>query len=161
MENSKIKTYTREGFEELVEEFNRRKGEERNRIKEAIATAKGFGDLSENAEYDAARNEQSQNEARINELEELIRNASVIDESTLDTTVVNLGSIVLVENVANGRKIEYTLVGSNQVDPASYKISDSSPVGAGLVGKREGDVVQIEIPRGTVTYKILEITRHR
>ena len=156
-----IKYYSAEGLQKLKDELNYLITKERPAASAAIAEARDKGDLSENAEYDAARNEQSQNEARINELEELIRNASVIDESTLDTTVVNLGSIVLVENVANGRKIEYTLVGSNQVDPASYKISDSSPVGAGLVGKREGDVVQIEIPRGTVTYKILEITRHR
>ena len=147
MENSKVKTYTQEGYDKLVAELEWRKGEERDRIKDSIAVARSFGDLSENAEYDAARNEQAHNEARIRELESLIENANIIDESLIDTTVVNVGSVVLVEIVATGKQIEYTIVGTNEADPVSGKISDVCPVGIALVGKRAGDVVTAVIVR--------------
>ena len=160
MENSKVKTYTQEGYDKLVAELEWRKGEERDRIKDSIAVARSFGDLSENAEYDAARNEQAHNEARIRELESLIENANIIDESLIDTTVVNVGSVVLVESVATGKQIEYTIVGTNEADPVSGKISDVCPVGVALVGKRAGDVVTAVLPRGTASYKILHVSRH-
>lgn len=161
MENSKVKTYTQEGYNKLVAELEWRKGEERDRIKDSIAIARSFGDLKENAEYDAARNEQAQNEARISELESLIENATIIDESLIDTTVVNVGSVVLVEVDGTGRQVEYTIVGTNEADPLSGKISDVCPVGQALVGKRAGDVVTAVLPKKTATYKILHVSRHK
>ena len=129
------------------------------KIKEAIAVAKGFGDLSENAEYDEARNEQAKNEARIKELEELLENAVILDESTIDTSVVSLGSTVKVLNAAMNAEITYDLVGSNEANPLEGKISDQSPIGAALIGKRAGDEVAVEVPNGTVQMKVLEVSR--
>ena len=152
---AEILKYTQEGFEKLKEEYEFRTKEERERIKVAIAEARSFGDLSENAEYDEARNEQAKNEARIKELEELIQHAVVVDESQFDAEVVGLGSTVLV--VKNGKEVEYKIVGSNEADPFANKISDMSPVGKGLIGARKGDEVQVAIPAGTITLKVLDV----
>ena len=133
--------YTREGFEKLKQEYDFRSKEERERIKVAIAEARSFGDLSENAEYDEARNEQAKNEARIKELEELIQHAVVVDDSQFDSEVVGLGSFVKVERA--GETFEYKIVGSNEADPFDNKISDMSPVGRGLIGAKKGDTVQV------------------
>ena len=152
---AEILKYTQEGFEKLKEEYEFRTKEERERIKVAIAEARSFGDLSENAEYDEARNEQAKNEARIKELEELIQHAVVVDESQVDAEVVSLGSTVLVEK--NGKKVEYKIVGSNEADPFANKISDLSPVGKGLVGARKGAVVEVKTPAGVVAMKVLDV----
>ena len=152
---AEILKYTQEGFEKLKNEYAFRTKEERERIKVAIAEARSFGDLSENAEYDEARNEQAKNEARIKELEELIQHAVVVDESETDETVVGLGSAVKVER--NGVEVEYKIVGSNEADPFANKISDMSPVGKGLLGAKTGDTVQIEIPAGMITLKVLDV----
>lgn len=147
--------YTQEGFDKLQEEFDWRVKEERERIKVAIAEARSFGDLSENAEYDEARNDQAKNEARIKELEELIQHAVVVDESQLDAEVVGLGSSVKVEK--NGKEIEYKIVGSNEADPFANKISDISPVGKALIGARKGDTVCVEAPAGVMHMTVLDV----
>ncbi len=159
MAKGKQMLYTQQGYQELVEELRRRRVEERDKIKKDIAEARSFGDLSENAEYDAAREAQGKNEARIKELEELIENAVILDESSIDTSVVSLGSTVKVYNAAVDAEMTFSLVGSNEANPAENKISDQSPIGASLIGKREGDSINVEVPNGTVSLKLLEVTR--
>jgi transcription elongation factor GreA len=151
--------YTQQGYQELVEELRYLKIEKREKIKNDIAVARSFGDLSENSEYDEARNEQAKNEARIKELEELVENAVILDESQIDTSVISLGSNVKVFHEGLGRELSYDLVGSNEANPLEGKISDLSPIGAALIGKVAGDVVAIEVPNGTVTLKVLEVSR--
>jgi len=147
--------YTQEGFEKLKAEYEFRTKEERERIKVAIAEARSFGDLSENAEYDEARNEQAKNEARIKELDELIQHAVVVDDSEINAEVVGLGSCVKVER--NGNEVEYKIVGSNEADPFDNKISDMSPVGRALIGTKKGDTVCVEVPSGMVNLKVLDV----
>ena len=151
--------YTQQGYQELVDELHYLKHEKREKIKNDIAVARSFGDLSENSEYDEARNEQAKNEARIKELEELLDNAVILDESTIDTSVVSLGSSVTVLNVALGAEFTYDLVGSNESNPMEGKISDQSPIGAALIGKKEGDKVSVETPGGQVQLKVLKVSR--
>lgn len=150
-----ILKYTQEGFEKLKAEYEFRTKEERERIKVAIAEARSFGDLSENAEYDEARNEQAKNEARIKELDELIQHAVVVDDSEINSEVVGLGSCVKVER--NGNEVEYKIVGSNEADPFDNKISDMSPVGRALIGAKKGDTVCVEVPSGMVNLKVLDV----
>ncbi len=151
--------YTQEGYDLLVKELNYLKNEKREEIKEAIAVARSFGDLSENAEYDEARNDQAKTEARISELEELIENALIVDEEAIDVSLVNIGSTVKVLDVEENEEIEYSIVGSIEADPFAGKISDQSPIGKALVGSRVGDSVSVEVPDGTISLKILEVTR--
>ena len=150
--------YTQQGYQELVDELNYLKFEKREKIKNDIAVARSFGDLSENSEYDEARNEQAKNEARIKELEELVENAVILDESNIDTSVVSLGSAVKVRN-AEGVEISYDLVGSNESNPMEFKISDQSPIGAALMGKKAGDKVEVLTPGGVVRLEVVEVSR--
>ena len=159
MAKGKQMLYTQQGYQELVDELHRLKHEKREEIKNAIATARGFGDLSENAEYDEARNEQAKNETRIKELEELLENAVILDESSIDTSVISLGSTVKVYHEGMAREFIYDLVGSNESNPVEGKISDQSPIGEALIGKRAGDTVEVEVPNGTVCMKVLEVSR--
>ena len=159
MAKGKQTLYTQQGYQELVDELYRRTHEEREKIKNDIATARGFGDLSENAEYDAARNDQAKNEARIKELEELIENAVILDESNIDSSVISLGSTVKVLNKTVNVEFTYALVGSNEANPAEGKISDQSPIGAALINKKAGDEITVEVPNGTLVMKVLEVTR--
>lgn len=159
MAKGKQTLYTQQGYQELVDELYRRTHEEREKIKNDIATARGFGDLSENAEYDAARNDQAKNEARIKELEELIENAVILDESNIDSSVISLGSTVKVLNKTVNVEFTYALVGSNEANPAEGKISDQSPIGAALINKKAGDEITVEVPNGTLAMKVLEVTR--
>lgn len=159
MAKGKQMLYTQQGYQELVDELYRRTHEEREKIKNDIAVARSFGDLSENAEYDEARNDQAKNEARIKELEELIENAVILDESNVDTGVVSLGSSVKVADLDAGIESAYSLVGSNEANPMEGKISDQSPIGAALIGKKIGDSVNVEVPNGTVRLKVLEVSR--
>lgn len=152
---AEIMKYTQEGFAKLKEEYEFRSKEERERIKVAIAEARSFGDLSENAEYDEARNEQAKNEARIKELEELIQHAEVVADSAHDSETVGLGSTVKVDR--NGVIVEYKIVGSNEADPFSNLISDMSPVGKALVGAKKGSTVKIETPAGIVSMTLLDV----
>jgi transcription elongation factor GreA len=159
--NKKQMLYTPDGYRELVDELNYLKTVRREEIKADIATARSFGDLSENAEYDEARNEQARTEARIKELEELIENAVVVDEAEIDTSVVSLGSVVRVRDEADGEGTEYSLVGSNEANPLIGKISDQSPIGKKLMGTREGALIQVDAPIGTITLKVLSVTRSK
>jgi transcription elongation factor GreA len=159
MSNKKQMLYTQEGYKVLTDELNYLKTVKREEIKEAIAVAKGFGDLSENAEYDEARNEQAKTEARIKELEELIENAVVVDESKLDNGIVSLGSVVTVYDVEEDEDIKYSIVGSNEANPMEGKISDQSPIGRALMGAKEGDTVVVEVPYGTIHMEIKEVAR--
>ena len=154
---SKEQLYTQEGYQKLIDEFEFLTKVRREEIKVAIAEARSFGDLSENAEYDAARNEQAKTEARIQELEELIRNAKVVDEDTIDTSVVGIGSTVKIEK--DGVAFEYSIVGSNEADPSAFKISDQSPIGKKLIGTRAGVTVTVDVPSGKITLKVLEVSR--
>ena len=159
MAKAKQMLYTKEGFEALQAELKERQTIKREEIKEAIATARSFGDLSENSEYDAARNEQAQNEARILELQALIDNALIIDETKIDSSVVSIGSTVKVYDKEYDEEVEYSIVGSNEVDPLSCKISDQSPIGHALMGKSAGAEVSVDTPSGVIVLKVLEVTR--
>ena len=159
MATKKKMLYTQEGYDLLVKELDYLKKEKREEIKEAIAVARSFGDLSENAEYDEARNDQAKTEARIAELEELIENALIVDEEAIDASVANIGSTVKVLDIEEKEEIEYSIVGSIEADPFENKISDQSPIGKALVGSRVGDVVTVEVPSGSISLKILEVSR--
>ena len=159
MANNKQMLYTTEGYKVLTDELDYLKTVRREEIKEAIAVAKGFGDLSENAEYDEARNEQAKTEARIKELEELVANAVIVDESKLDTSVVSLGSLVTVYDVEEDEEITYSIVGSNEANPMDHKISDQSPIGKALMGAKAGETVVVEVPYGTIHMEIKNVTR--
>ena len=157
-ENMKQK-YTKQGYQDLVDELKYLKLTRREEIKEQIAVARGFGDLSENAEYDEARNEQAKVEARIQELESLIENAEIIDESTMDVRSISLGSIVKLFDEDFDEEITYSIVGSNQADPLENKISDQSPIGRALMGKKAGERVTVIAPAGELHFKVLEVAR--
>ena len=156
---SKQMMYTKEGYQALIDELKYLKGTKREEVKEAIAVARSYGDLSENSEYDEARNEQAKVEARIKELEELIENALIVDETNIDTNVISIGSSVKVFDKGLDKEIEYSIVGSNEVDPINKKISDQSPIGRALMGKTAGDEVSVDVPSGTIQLKVLEVTR--
>ena len=151
--------YTKQGYQDLVDELKYLKLTRREEIKEQIAVARGFGDLSENAEYDEARNEQAKVEARIQELEALIENAEIIDESNMDVRAISLGSVVKLYDEDFEEEITYSIVGSNQADPLEQKISDQSPIGRALMGKKAGDRVTVTAPAGELHFKVLEVAR--
>ncbi|MBQ1245390.1 MAG: transcription elongation factor GreA [Clostridia bacterium] len=151
--------YTKQGYQELVDELKYLKLTRREEIKEQIAVARGFGDLSENAEYDEARNEQAKVEARIQELENLIENAEIIDESAMDQRTISLGSVVRLYDEDENEELTYSIVGSNQADPLDMKISDQSPIGRALMGKRAGDRVIVAVPAGELHFHVQEVTR--
>ena len=157
-ENIKQK-YTKQGYQDLVDELKYLKLTRREEIKEQIAVARGFGDLSENAEYDEARNEQAKVEARIQELEALIENAEIIDETTMDVRSISLGSVVKLYDEDFEEEITYSIVGSNQADPLEQKISDQSPIGRALMGKKAGDRVTVTAPAGELHFTVLEVAR--
>ncbi|MBT8260217.1 MAG: transcription elongation factor GreA [Flavobacteriaceae bacterium] len=156
---SKISYYTEEGLKKLREELNQLKDIERPRASQAIAEARDKGDLSENAEYDAAKEAQGLLELKISKLEETLSNARLIDESQLDTSKALVLSTVKIKNQLNGMEMSYTLVAESEADLASGKISVNSPIGKGLLGKEVGDVAQIKVPNGTLKFDILDITR--
>ena len=159
MSTKKQMLYTPEGYKVLTDELNYLKTVRREEIKEAIAVAKGFGDLSENAEYDEARNDQAKTEARIKELEELVANAVIVDETKIDNSIVSLGSTVTVYDVEEDEEIVYSIVGSNEASPAELKISDMSPIGRALVGKKAGATVTVDAPYGNFEMDILKVER--
>ena len=151
--------YTKQGYQDLVDELKYLKLTRREEIKEQIAVARGFGDLSENAEYDEARNEQAKVEARIQELEALIENAEIIDETNMDVRSISLGSVVKLYDEDFDEEITYSIVGSNQADPLEKKISDQSPIGRALMGKKAGESVTVTAPAGELRFKVLEVSR--
>ncbi|MCP9199532.1 transcription elongation factor GreA [Gramella sp. GC03-9] len=156
---SKVSYYTPEGLKKLRDELNHLKDVERPKASQAIAEARDKGDLSENAEYDAAKEAQGLLEMKISKLEEVVANARVIDESQLDTSKVLVHSHVKIKNKTNGAEMEYKLVAQSEADLKSGKISVDSPIGKGLLGKQVGDTAEIEVPNGTVKFEVIEIWR--
>lgn len=146
---------TSEGFLELEEELNKLKNEDRPRIIEAIKDARAQGDLSENADYDAARNEQAEVEARIKEIEYMLANAKIIEKNV--SHIVGLGSNVDILYVDDDEHESYSIVGSMEADPFENKISNESPIGKAIIGKKEGDIVEISSPTGSYQIKIVKV----
>ena len=150
---------TQEGFDNLEKELNYLKTERRAEIAERIKVALGFGDLSENSEYDEAKNAQAANETKIADLENKIRHARIIDESEIDTKTVQIGNTVKIKDLEFDEDLEYTIVGSTEVDLANGKISNESPIGAALLGAKKNEVVEANTPGGIVKFKILSIKK--
>lgn len=148
-----------DGLAKLEEELNHLKVVKRKEIAEQIKTAISFGDLSENAEYDEAKNEQARIEGQISHLENMIRNAVVVEASEVSTTEVGVGSVVRVQDVDSGKETEYQVVGATEADPLAGRVSNESPIGAALMGGKKGKKVSFNIPDGTRTLKIMEIRR--
>ena len=160
MEDKKEILLTQEGYQKLEDELEILKTVRRREVADRIKVDISFGDISENAEYDEAKNEQAQVEERIIKLESMIRRAVIIDESKIDSNVVTIGSIVKVNDMDFEEEVEYTIVGSAEADPYEGKISNESPVGKALIGAHTGDVVDVEMPMGIMKYKVLEIQRN-
>ena len=154
---SKAVMLTLEGLKKLEEELDYLKGEKRKEIAEKIKIARSYGDLSENSEYDDAKNEQAILEARIVTVEATLKNAVLIDEEDISNEHVHVGSSVKLLNLRTDSEVTYKIVGSNEANPSQGKISDESPVGLALIGHSVGDAVEVEVPVGTVGFKILEI----
>ncbi len=150
---------THDGLKKLQDELEYLKVTGRMEIAEKIKIARGFGDLSENAEYDAAKDAQASMEERIAKIEEMLKNAKVIDEADVDTDAVGICSKVKVLDIEFDEEEVYTLVGSTEADPDANKISDESPIGIALMGKKVGDIVSVETPGGVIELKILEISK--
>lgn len=156
---SKISYYSEEGLKRLKAELDQLRDVERPKASQAIADARDKGDLSENAEYDAAKEAQGMLEMRISKLEEVVANARVIDESQLDTSKVLIHSTVKLKNKANGIEVKYKLVAQSEADLKTGKISIDSPIGKGLLGKKAGDEATINVPNGNISFEILDVTR--
>ena len=150
---------TQEGYDNLEKELDYLKTEERAAIAERIRVALGFGDLSENSEYDEAKNAQAANENKIADLENKIRHARIIDESEIDTKTVQIGNTVKIKDLEFDEDLEYTIVGSTEVDLANNKISNESPIGAALLGAKKNQVVEANTPGGIAKFKILAIKK--
>ncbi len=159
MEDKKEILLTQEGYQKLEDEVELLKTVRRREVADRIKVAISFGDISENAEYDEAKNEQAQMEERILKLENMIRNAVIIDESKIDINVVTIGSIVKLNDMEFDEEVEYTIVGSAEADPYEGRISNESPVGRALLDTTVGQVVDVHVPDGVVKFKILEIRR--
>lgn len=150
---------TAEGLEKLNQELEERKTVKRKEIKEAIKVARGYGDLSENSEYDEAKDAQAQNEMRIAEIEETLKHVEIINEASSASDGVTIGSKVKVFDIEFDEEVTYKIVGSTEADPAQFKISNESPVGAALLGKKVGDKVTAVTPMGTLEFEIREIIK--
>lgn len=150
---------TEEGLKNLKAELENLKTVKRKEISEKIKVALSFGDLSENSEYDEAKNEQAITEARILSIENMLKNVKIIDESEINTDYVQVGSLVNVRDIEFDEICDYRIVGSNEADPTQGKISDESPVGKGLLGHKKGDKVEIETPAGPVLFEIRKISK--
>ncbi|MEW6724288.1 MAG: transcription elongation factor GreA [Bacillota bacterium] len=148
-----------EGLRKFEQELEYLKSVKRREVAERIKQAREFGDISENSEYDDAKNEQAFIEGRILTLEKILRNAKLIDEVEVDPDVANIGSTVKLEDLETGEIEEYTLVSTSEANPAENRISDESPVGKGLMGQRVGQIVEVKVPAGTIKYKVLAIVR--
>ena len=159
MEEKKEILLTQEGYQKLEDELETLKTVRRREVADRIKVAISFGDISENAEYDEAKNEQAQVAETIIKLESMIRRAVIIDESKIDSNVVTIGSIVKVNDMDFEEEVEYTIVGSAEADPYEGKISNESPVGRALLGRTIGDIVDVQVPDGVAKFEILEIRR--
>lgn len=150
---------TQEGYDNLEKELEYLKTEKRTEISERIKVALGFGDLSENSEYDEAKNAQASNEIKIAELENKLRYARIIDESEIDTKTVQVGNKVKVLDMEYNEEVEYTIVGSTEVDLSQNRISNESPIGAALLGAKKNQIVEAQTPGGVAKFKILAIKK--
>ena len=148
---------TKEGLEKIKEEYDRHVSVTRAEVAERIKEARSFGDLSENAEYDAAKQEQAELEERINKLESMMRNAKIIDEDSSVEGIVNIGNTVIVKEKGSKEKVKFQIVGATEADPFEGKISNESAVGKALIGNKKGDTVEVEVIDGKIKYKIMEI----
>jgi transcription elongation factor GreA len=156
---SQIVYFTEEGLKKLKDDLHYLKTKERPAISKQIAEARDKGDLSENAEYDAAKEAQGMLEMKISKLEDTLSNARIVDESQLDTSKVLILCKVTIKNVKNGQKMSYTLVPENEADLKLGKISISSPIAKGLLGKKKGDKADVQVPSGMMTFEIMDISR--
>ena len=159
MADEKRNVMTEEGLRKLQEQYDHLVNVKRKQIIEAIEIARGFGDLSENAEYTEARNDQAKNEAEITRLKALIDNAVVVSESEINTDSVSVGTTVRYVNTATGKEAEYGIVGADEANPSQGLISNESPIGMALLGHKVGDTVEVEIPKGFLTLRIVDIHR--
>lgn len=150
---------TQEGYDNLEKQLEYLRTEKRAEISERIKVALGFGDLSENSEYDEAKNAQADNEIKIVDLENKLRYAKIIDESEIDTKSVQVGNTVAILDLEFDEELEYTIVGSTEVDLSKNRISNESPIGAALIGAKKGEIVEANTPGGLVKYKVLNIKK--
>ncbi len=156
--NEKETLLTQEGLQKLQDELDELKTVHRKDVNDRIRQAKEFGDLSENAEYEDAKQEQAFVEGRIIQIEAMIRNARIIDESDFVAGEVHLGATVRVKELKSGNSLEFTIVGSTEADPVNHRLSNESPLGKALMGQKKGDTVEVTTPRGIVNYKIETIS---
>ena len=156
---SSIKTVTQEGYNKMVEELQYLTLVRRQEITEAIRVALSFGDLSENSEYDEAKTEQAKVETRISELEELLKNVTVISTEDISTDSVSIGTKVTLLNITDNKEVVYSLVGFGEANPSEKKISDQSPIGKAINHAKIGDEIEVEVPRGKILFKILKIEK--
>ena len=159
MEENKEVLLTQEGYDKLEKELEYLRTEKRAEVAERIKVALGFGDLSENSEYDEAKTAQAENEAKIADLENKIRYAKIIDESEIDTKTVQVGNVVKVFDMEFEEEETYTIVGSTEVDLSQNKISNESPIGSALMGAKKNQIVEVNAPAGIIKYKVLSITK--
>ena len=159
MEENKAVLLTQEGYDKLEKELEYLRTEKRAEVAERIKVALGFGDLSENSEYDEAKTAQAENEAKIADLENKIRYAKIIDESEIDTKTVQVGNVVNVFDMEFEEEETYTIVGSTEVDLSQNKISNESPIGLALMGAKKNQIVEVNAPAGIIKYKVLSITK--
>lgn len=159
MAEEKSTILTESGLQKLKEQLDYLVSVRRNEISEQIAIARGFGDLSENAEYDEAKKEQAKVEEEITRLQQTIRTATVVGDDEITTEKVSIGTIVKVKDMDEGETYEYAIVGANEADPYEDKISNESPVGAALLGAKRNQIITIEVPMGTLKYKIMSIRK--
>ncbi len=150
---------TPQGLKKIEDELEMLKTVRRKEVAERIKQAIAFGDISENSEYDEAKNEQAQLEERIMKLESMLRKAKIIDEDEISVDTVSIGSTVIVKDMEFDEEVQYTIVGSAEADPYELKISNESPVGSALIGKKIGDIVNVQIPDGVTKYEVLEIKK--
>ena len=148
---------TPEGYENLKQELELLRTEKRREVAERIRVAREFGDIAENAEYDDAKNEQAMLEHKIAQLEERLLHARVIDRGEVDTSVVSVGSVVRLRDLDAKQTVEYHIVGSAEANPAEQKLSNESPVGKAIMGRKKGETVEVAVPRGTLKFKIMDI----
>ncbi|WP_141503761.1 transcription elongation factor GreA [Paenibacillus luteus] len=157
--NDKQIILTQEGLRKLEDELENLKSVKRREVAERIKVAIGYGDISENSEYEDAKNEQAFIEGRVLTLEKMLRNARIINNDDIDIDTVSIGSIVTVEDMEYGDKMDYSIVGTAEADPLQNKISNESPVGKAILGKKIGTVVEVNVPVGMIQYKILDIKK--
>ena len=159
MSETKKFVMTYEGVKKLEDELEFLKTVKRKEITEKIKVALGYGDLSENSEYDEAKNEQAFTEGRIIQLENMLKNATIVDGSEIPTDKVSVGTVVKVKDYDFDEEVEYSIVGSAEADPMNFKISNESPVGAALIGKKVGEIVEVVVPGGVNKFEVLGIRR--